>query len=74
MKFNPDPNKQATDMLFSQKQISSFHLSLSFNDTEVTKVNEQKHLGLTFDKNLLFEKHINEKIKTAQKGVTKHYS
>ena len=36
----------------------------------------KKDLGLTFDKNLLFEKHINEKIKTAQKGVTfnKHFS
>ena len=61
MEFNPDPNKEATEMLFSQKKFSPFHPSLSFNDTEVTKVNEQKHLGLTFDKK--HEKHINEKLK-----------
>ena len=49
-------------MLFSQKKSSPFQPSLSFNNNEVTKVNEQKHLGLTFDKNLLFQKHINERI------------
>ena len=73
MEFNPDP-KQVTEMLFSQKKVR-FILFLSFNDTEVTKVNIQKHLSLTFDKNLLSEKHTNEKIKTAQKGVApiKHF-
>ena len=51
MEFIPDPNKHATE------QSRPFHPSLSFNNTEVIKVNEEKQLGLTFDKNLLLEKH-----------------
>ena len=43
-------------------QINKFHPSLFFNDNEATKVDEQKHFGPTFDKNLSFEKHINENI------------
>ena len=38
MEYNPDPNKQATEMLFSQKKISPFHPSLSFNNTGVRKL------------------------------------
>ena len=57
-------------MLFSQNKSSSFHPSLSFNDTEVNKVNGRKHLGLT----MFFEKHITEKIKTSQNGVTPNIS
>ena len=33
-----------------------------FNGTVVAKMNEQKHLGLTFDSTLSFKKHLNEKI------------
>ena len=49
MEFNPDPNKQATELLFSCKKNSPNHPSLFFNSTVVPKVNEQKHLGLTLD-------------------------
>ena len=51
MEFNPDPNKQATELLFTQKILSPNHSPLFFNGTEVTKVNEQKHLRLFLDKN-----------------------
>ena len=70
MEFNPDPNKQATELLFSQKKIKPIHPPLYFNDVEVTKVTEHKHLGLILDEKLCFEKHINEKIKIALKGLT----
>ena len=33
------------------------------------KVNEQKHLGLIFDLKLSFERHLNEKIIKAKKGI-----
>ena len=69
MEFNPDSNKQATELLFSQKILSPNRPPIFFNGTEVTKVNEQKHLGLFLDKKLSFEKHLTEKIKTAQKGI-----
>ena len=49
MEFNPDPNKQATKLLFSCKKNSPNHPPLFFNGTVVPKVNEQKHLGLILD-------------------------
>ena len=54
MQFNPDRNKQATEVLFSCKKSSPNHPQLIFNDTDVTKVNEQKHLGLILDSSLIF--------------------
>jgi len=69
MEFNPDPNKQATELLFSCKKNSPNHPSLFFNGTVVPKVNEQKHLGLILDSKLSFERHLNEKIIKAKKGI-----
>ena len=69
MEFNPDPNKQATELLFSCKSNSPNHPSLFFNGTVVPKVTEQKHLGLILDSKLSFERHINEKIIKAKKGI-----
>ena len=42
----------------------------------MTKVNDQKHLGLILDSSLSFEKHLNEKIIKAKKhiGIIKHLS
>ena len=67
MEFNPDPSKQATELLFSCKRNSPNHPSLFFNGTVVPKVTEQKHLGLVLDSKLSFERHINEKIIKAKK-------
>ena len=55
MEFNPDPTKQATEVLFSCKKSSPKHPQLLFNGTVVAKVNEQKHLGLILDSSLSFE-------------------
>ena len=52
MEFNPDPTKQATEVLSSCKKSSPNHPKLIFNGTDVAKVNEQKHLGLIFDSRL----------------------
>ena len=62
MEFNPDPTKQATEVLFSCKKYSYNHPQLIFNGIAVAKVNHQKHLGLILDSRLSFEKHLNEKI------------
>ena len=61
MEFNPDPTKQATEVLFSCKKTSPNHPQLIFNGSDVVKVNEQKHLGLILEPGLSFEKHLNEK-------------
>ena len=46
MEFNPDPSKQATEVLFSCKKNRANHPQLIFNGSAVVEVNEQKHLGL----------------------------
>ena len=52
MEFNPDPTKQATEVLFSCKTVSPNHQQLISNGTVIKKVNEQKHLGLILDSGL----------------------
>ena len=76
LQFNPDPTKQATEVLFSCKKSSPNHPEIMFNGTVVAKVNEQKHLGLILDSRLSFKKHLNEKIIKAKKnlGIIKHLS
>ena len=76
MCFNPDPTKQAEEVLFSYKHVSPDHPPIYFNDMEVKRVSEHKHLGLILDPKLTFVKHINEKISMARKwiGVIKHLS
>ena len=67
MAFNPDPTKQATEVLFSVEKVSPNHSQLIFNGTVVKKINEQKHLGLILDSGLSFKKHLDEKIIKAKK-------
>ena len=69
--FNPDPTKQANEVLFSCKKSSPNHPQLIFNGIVVSKVNDQKHLGPDY---LL--KNINGKIIKANKivGILKHLS
>ena len=44
LEFNPDPTKQAVELLFSCKKSNHYHPQLTFNGSVVAKVNEQKHL------------------------------
>ena len=49
MEFNPDPTKQANELLFSCKKSSPNHPQLMFNGTVVSKTYDQKHLGLILE-------------------------
>ena len=69
MSFNPDPNKQAEEILFSNKLKSSVHPPIFFNNVEVKRVDNHKHLGLILDPRLTFSQHLTEKIATARKGI-----
>ena len=69
MSFNPDPTKQAVQILFSCKTRTSSHPKICFNDTEVKSVHEHKHLGLTLDAKLTFASHIDKKLKKARQGL-----
>ena len=76
LEFNPDPIKQATDVLFSCKKSSPNHPQIMFNGTVVAKINDQKHLGLILDSSLSFKKLLDEKIIKPKKniGIIKHLS
>ena len=52
MSFNPDPQKQAVEIVFSRKRNKIDHPVILFNDTPVKKVDEHKHLGLFLDSKL----------------------
>ena len=69
MSFNPDPTKPAEEILFSVKRKGPDHPPLFFNGTQVVRVTEHKHLGLTLDPKLNFVAHINAKCSTARKGI-----
>ena len=62
LEFNPDPTKQANEVIFSCKKKKINHPSLFFNGNQVTKKTDQKHLGLTLVSNLSFKKHLDEKL------------
>ena len=70
MAFNPDPNKQATEVIFSHKKKPDKHPSLYFNGAPVACSSIQKHLGLVLDEKLTFDHHLNEKISKAIKGIS----
>ena len=69
MSFNPEPNKQAVEVLFSIKNKSPIHPPIFFNGIEITRVDEHKHLGLILDPKLTFVKHIISKIKIARRNI-----
>ena len=58
MSFNPDHKKQAQYVSFSQKSKTISHPQLVSNNNNVIQTISQKHLGITFDTCLSFEKHL----------------
>ena len=69
MTFNPYVSKQAQEVNFSRKGITTNHATVYFINDPVIRENSQKHLGLFLDSTLNFSGHINEKIKKATKGI-----
>ena len=69
LEFNPDPNKKAIEIIFSCKRKKPNHLPLVFAGHPVLKEDHQKHLGLTFQPNLSFKKHLYEKMSKAKKAL-----
>ena len=58
MSFNPDPSKQAREVIFSGKTKKGYHPPLAFNNNNVSETNLQKHLGIILDNCLSFEGHL----------------
>ena len=58
MNFNPDPTKQAQEVIFIRKTKKLPHPPLVFNNTNVTQSIYQKHLSIILDSKFTFENHI----------------
>ena len=58
MSFNPDPSKQAQEVIFSRKTKKEYHPPLAFNNNNVLETNSQKYLGVVLDNHLSFEDHL----------------
>ena len=58
MSFNPDPSKQAQEVIFSRKTKKEYHPPLAFNNNNVLETNSQKHLGVVLNNRLSFEDHL----------------
>ena len=72
MQFNSDVNKQEVKVIFSCKRNKPVHPPIFFNDLIIKQLPKQKHLGLTPDSKLTFDKHIQESITKARKGYLSH--
>ena len=69
MSFNPDPRKQAVELMFSSKNVETEHPVILFNDLPVMKVDKHKHLGIILDSKLSFSAHIHAAITKSRKGL-----
>ena len=58
MSFNPDPSKQAQEVIFSRKTKKINHSPLTFRKSTVSQTTSQKHLGVILDASLSFEEHL----------------
>ena len=58
MRFNPDPNKQAQEVIFSRKINKIDHPPLYFNQNLVKSSSTHKHLGMVLDTRLDFNLHL----------------
>ena len=58
MSFNPDPTKQAQELIFSRKVQTTDHPPLFFNENVVPKTTLQKPLGMFLDGKLNFSEHL----------------
>ena len=67
MRFNPDPNKQAQEVIFSRKINKIDRPPLYFNQNLVKSSSTHKHLGMVLDTRLDFNLHL----KNVQNKVNK---
>ena len=69
MSFNPDPSKQAQEVIFSRKYTKEDHPLIYSNDIPVTQTTVQKHIGMYLDEKLNYNTHIKEKLSKVYKGI-----
>ena len=67
MIFNPNANKQVQEVIFSWKIKKNTHPPLVCSNAIMSQTNSRKHLGVTLDLKLIFEKHLLNVYKTVNK-------
>ena len=67
--FNPDPSKQAQEVIFSRRLQNSIHPTSSFNNNTVTQTVTQKHLGMLLDTKLDFQGHLKSVLNKVNKTI-----
>ena len=70
MTFNPDPNKQALEVIFSRKVKKTSHPLLNFNNKYVKQVQFQKHLGVYLEDKLGFREHLRNTFKKLNRIIS----
>ena len=71
MQFNPDPNRQANEVIFSRKFNSNqiYYPTIKFNNNNICRCPHQKHLGVVLDSKLDLKNHVDQKIKKCNKTI-----
>ena len=69
MNFNPDPNKQAREIIFSRKKTALLHPVVHFDNRQVKLTQIHKHLGMMLDTNLSYEHHIKSILNKVNKTI-----
>ena len=69
MNFNPDPTKQAQEVIFRRKTTNKIHPEIFFNNIPVSEADSQKHLGLHLDPKLSFDIHIKTILTTVNRTI-----
>ena len=69
MSFDPDPIKQAQEIIFSRKTTKRNDPGLMFNNNIVNLTTDHKHLGMMFDSKLSFDKQSKFVLKKINKTV-----
>ena len=69
MSLNLDPKKQAQEVIFSPKSKAILHPPLVFNNNNIIQNTSQKHLGITLDTRLSFEKHLEIVLRKINKTI-----
>ena len=70
MTFNPDPNKQAQEVIFSRKIKKTSQPPLNFNNNSVKQKQFQKRLGVDLDNRLDFREHFRNIFKMVNRTIS----
>ena len=71
MSLNPDPNKQAQEIVFSRKLNKPNHPTSNFNNIVAIQSLTHKHLGMILDTKLDFQEYLKDKLSKTSKTTGK---